>query len=61
MACATCHTEITRAQWHLLFPASFITEIMNTKWGKMLYAKEQGKLPLYQPLEARENEARTLT
>jgi len=60
MACATCHTEITRAQWHLLFPPSFIAEHMNTKWGKVLYAKEQGKLPLYQEKAARENEARTL-
>jgi hypothetical protein len=60
MACATCHTEITRPQWHLLFPANFITDVMNIKWGQVLYAKEQGQLPQYQPLAVRERLAREI-
>ena len=58
MACATCHTEIDRPQWHRLFPTAFITECMNPKWAHTLYAKEQGKLSTYQSFASNEKEAR---
>ena len=60
MACATCHTEIDRPQWWRLFPAGFITERMNQKWGTVLYAKEQAKLSTYQTFATNEKEARAI-